>query len=121
MIRNNKGYTFFELMGVMVILGVAAAASITAIRSSTPIIVGRMVQVAMVNLAAEQLNAKYPATVTITDLKNYGVGSLLDDYVINSYTRTGTPTGKNYTLELKAPDAVIICVTEATLTKAACS
>lgn len=121
MIRDQRGYTFFELMGVMVILGVLAAASITAIRSSTPVIVGRMVQVAMVNLAAEQPQMKYPAAVTIDNLKSYGAGALLDDYIINSYTRTGTPAGKDYKLELKAPDTALICITEATLTKTACS
>ncbi len=105
---------------VLVIVGVMAAASMTMIRTSTPVMAGHLVQTAMVNLAAEQTGAKYPTAVTIANLQSYGAGSLIDDYVINSYTRTGTPAGKNYELELEAPDGTIMCITESTLTKAAC-
>ncbi|MDZ4285826.1 MAG: prepilin-type N-terminal cleavage/methylation domain-containing protein [Candidatus Sungbacteria bacterium] len=121
MIRNQKGYSFVELMCVVVILGVVAAGSMTYLRTSTVIVVGHMVQIAMTNLASEQAGLKYPAAVTIADLKSYGVGSMLDDYVIDSYARTGTPLGRDYELELKAPDGTtLLCLTEATLVKAAC-
>ena len=121
MVRNRKGYTFVEMMSVMVILGVLAAGSITYLRGSTIIAVGHMVQVAMTNLASEQANMRYPTSVTIADIESHGVGSLLDDYVIDSYARAGTPTGSDYKLELKAGDGTVICLTQSTLTKAACS
>ena len=120
MIRSQKGYTFIEMMSVMVILGVLAAGSTTYLRGSTIIAVGHMVQVAMTNLASEQANMKYPAAVTISDIESHGVGSLLDDYVIDSYARAGTPTGSDYKLELKAWDGTILCLTQSTLTKAVC-
>jgi len=121
MIRSEKGYSFVEMMSVVVILGVLAAGSMTYLRGSTVIVVGRMVQVAMANLASEQPNMKYPASVAISDLGNHGLGSLLDDYVVDSYARTGTPNGADYKLEIKAGDGTILCLTQSTFSKAACS
>ena len=118
--KNEKGYTFVEMMSVMVIIGLLAAGSMTYLRGSSIVVVGRMTQVAMANLASEQPNMKYPTSVTIADIESHGVGSLLDDYVVDSYARTGTPTGSNYKLELKAPDGTILCLTESTFTRVAC-
>lgn len=122
MIRSNRGYTFIELMASIVIIGLLAAAGMSYLRSGIITIAGHMAQVAMTNMASQQPGGKYPASVTLADLKTNGAGAILDDYVIDSYARTGTPSGSDYKLELKAPDgSTLICVTETSLTKAACT
>ncbi|OHA04183.1 MAG: hypothetical protein A3J58_01125 [Candidatus Sungbacteria bacterium RIFCSPHIGHO2_02_FULL_52_23] len=119
--RNERGYTFVELLAVLVIMGVFMAASMTYLRASTYFTTAKLAQIAMVRIATEEPGGKYPAAVTITDLESHGASSLIADYTINSYARTGTPSGKDYQMELEAPDTTtLFCITEGTLTRAAC-
>lgn len=80
--RSEAGYTTVELLAVLVILSVLTVASLSYLRSSAPKAVSKLVQVAMVRIAVEEPNAKYPIAVTIVDLANHGLGTLITDYTI---------------------------------------
>lgn len=121
-LRGEKGYTFIELLSVLVILGVLAVGSLSYLRSSAQVAVTKLVQMAMARIAAEAPNMKYPISVTTTDLANHGLGALIADYTINSYARAGTPLGVNYLMELEAPDGTtVFCITESTVVQGGCS
>lgn len=120
MIRNERGFNMIELMIYTALVALLAATAVTGIRGSRLTILAQSVRSpAMLLLQAEQENGKFPSAVTITDLVNHGAP--VSDWTINSYARTGTPTGYDYEMEIKAPDTTtIFCLTMLTLTNAEC-
>lgn len=103
---NNRGFLSLELAIVMGIVAAIMLSVVTAgnrVRSQVEL---TSFQTAMVYLAMESPNQKFPASVSLSKLSEYG--AITDGYSLDSYERS--TNGFSYELAVISPSGIPSCI-----------
>lgn len=109
--KNNHGFLSLELAIVMGIVAALMLSMVTAgsrVRSQVEL---TSFQTAMLYISLESPNQKFPSSVSLDKLSQYG--ALTEGYTIDSYDRSAN--GFSYSLAVISPAGILSCVTPSSI------